>query len=103
MEAERLSRALGCRLIRTSVKEDVNVAAVFRHLAARCLAELREPPPSPEHTYHAGGALPHTRTISAFNPSHSAKSHNGTIILRSGKRAKNGKKKNVLKNACRLV
>lgn len=42
-EAELLARALGCRLIRTSVKEDVNVVAVFRHLAARCLAEMREP------------------------------------------------------------
>lgn len=38
-----MARALGCRLIRTSVKEDVNVAAVFRHLAARCLADMREP------------------------------------------------------------
>lgn len=38
-----LARALGCRLLQTSVKEDVNVAAVFRHLAARCLAEMREP------------------------------------------------------------
>lgn len=42
-EADLLARALGCRLLRTSVKEDVNVAAVFRHLAARCVAELREP------------------------------------------------------------
>lgn len=42
-EAELLARALGCRLIRTSVKEDVNVAAVFRHLAVRCLADMREP------------------------------------------------------------
>lgn len=41
-EAELLARALGCRLLRTSVKEDVNVNAVFRHLASRCLAELRE-------------------------------------------------------------
>lgn len=64
MEAERLSRALGCRLLRTSVKEDVNVAAVFRHLTARCLDELREPPDSPEYTITAGGALPHARTIS---------------------------------------
>lgn len=42
-EAELLARALGCRLVRTSVKEDVNVSAVFRHLAQRCLAELRDP------------------------------------------------------------
>lgn len=42
-EAELLARALGCRLLQTSVKEDVNVAAVFRHLASQCLAEMREP------------------------------------------------------------
>lgn len=42
-EADLLARALGCRLLQTSVKEDVNVAAVFRHLASRCLAEMREP------------------------------------------------------------
>lgn len=41
-EADLLARALGCRLLRTSVKEDINVNAVFRHLAARCLAELRD-------------------------------------------------------------
>lgn len=39
-EAELLARSLGCRLMRASVKEDVNVGAVFRHLASRCLAEL---------------------------------------------------------------
>ncbi|XP_019881891.2 ras-related protein Rab-23 [Aethina tumida] len=54
-EAELLARALGCRLLRTSVKEDVNVAAVFRHLAAKCLQELRDPrddyftSPTPHH------------------------------------------------------
>lgn len=42
-EADLLARALGCRILRTSVKEDVNVAAVFRHLAMRCLQEMREP------------------------------------------------------------
>lgn len=40
-EAELVARALGCRLMRASVKEDVNVGAVFRALAARCLADLR--------------------------------------------------------------
>lgn len=42
-EADLLARALGCKLIHTSVKEDVNVAAVFRHLASKCLAEIRDP------------------------------------------------------------
>ncbi|KAL3286782.1 hypothetical protein HHI36_001276 [Cryptolaemus montrouzieri] len=41
-EIELLARALGCKLIRTSVKEDLNVAAVFRHLASKCLAEMRD-------------------------------------------------------------
>lgn len=40
-EAERLGRALGCKLLRTSVKEDVGVMGVFRHLASRCLYEMR--------------------------------------------------------------
>lgn len=40
-EAERLSRALGCKLLRTSVKEDIGVMSVFRHLASRCLHEMR--------------------------------------------------------------
>lgn len=40
-EAERLGRALGCKLLRTSVKEDVGVVSVFRHLASRCLLEMR--------------------------------------------------------------
>lgn len=35
-EAEMLARHLGCRLIRTSVKEDVNVGSVFRYLATKC-------------------------------------------------------------------
>ncbi|XP_068893351.1 ras-related protein Rab-23-like [Tenebrio molitor] len=98
-EADLLARALGCRLLRTSVKEDVNVAAVFRHLAARCLAELRDPrdydyftTPTPHH--------PNSLTISAFSPSHSSKNHNGTIVLRPNKHKK---KKNVLKNACRIL
>lgn len=36
----------------------------------------------------------------AFSPSHSSKNHNGTIVLRSTKQKK---KKNVLKNACRIL
>ncbi|CAH1985886.1 unnamed protein product [Acanthoscelides obtectus] len=98
-EAELLARALGCRLIQTSVKEDLNVGAVFRHLAAQCLAELHDPkdfdyyPPAP----NAFG--PNHLTISAFNPSRSSKNQNGTIVLRPPKK----KKKNVLKHACRLL
>lgn len=35
-EVDQLARNLGCRLIRTSVKEDVNVSSVFRYLASKC-------------------------------------------------------------------
>lgn len=35
-EVEELSAHLKCRLIRTSVKEDVNVSLVFRYLATKC-------------------------------------------------------------------
>lgn len=96
-EADLLARALGCRLLRTSVKEDINVAAVFRHLAARCLAELRDP--RDDYCPTSNGHQP--VTINAFNPSQSSKNqHNGTIIL---KPTKHKKKKNVIKNACRIL
>ncbi|GJQ80819.1 Rab23 [Trypoxylus dichotomus] len=95
-EAELLARALGCKLIRASVKEDVNVAAVFRHLAAKCLQEMREP----REDYYPSPNGHHPVTISAFNPSHASKSQNGTIILRPNKHKK---KKNVLRSACRLL
>lgn len=59
-EADLLSRALGCRLIRTSVKEDVNVNAVFRHLAACCLQEMRQQ----DDDYAMNGNGLHPLTIS---------------------------------------
>jgi len=104
-EAELLARALGCCLVRTSVKEDLNVSAVFRHLAQRCIAELRDPR---EEEYLAGDyfsirqpAMHHNAlNISAFSPSHPSKHHTGTIVLRPHKHKK---KKNVLKNACRIL
>lgn len=104
-EAELLARSLGCRLLRTSVKEDVNVAAVFRHLATRCLAEMREPrddyySPTNGHGHHQHHHHHHHHTISAFSPSHNSKNQNGTIILRPNKHKK---RKNVLKNACRIL
>lgn len=40
-EAELLSRSIGAKLIKTSVKEDINVNAVFWYLATQCLAEIR--------------------------------------------------------------
>lgn len=57
-EVEMLARSVGCRLMRTSVKDDVNVNSVFRYLAARCLAELREQ--EEEYTMSGGGLHPFT-------------------------------------------
>ncbi|GBP35600.1 Ras-related protein Rab-23 [Eumeta japonica] len=94
-EAELVSRALGCRLMRASVKEDVNVAAVFRALAARCLADLRRAP-SPAPPAHD---LPRLTPIGTFTNHNS----NGTILLRPVKHRAGAKKKNVLKNACRIL
>lgn len=67
-----LSRALGCRLMRTSVKDDINVNSVFRYLAARCLAELHEQ----EEEYSIGNCV-HPFTISklpCLNPPPSGQS-----------------------------
>lgn len=100
-EADLLARALGCRLLRTSVKEDINVNAVFRQLAARCLAELREPrfddfcPPPPPH---ATGLPP----LAAFSPQRHQNGH--TIVLKPVSAKQHKKKKSkVLKNACRIL
>ncbi|XP_044746642.1 ras-related protein Rab-23 [Coccinella septempunctata] len=101
-EVDLLARALGCKLIRTSVKEDLNVAAVFRHLASKCLAELHDTNDFDYITAPNHHHLPNSLTISAFSPSHSSKNHNnGTIVLRPNKHHK--KKKNVLKNACKIL
>lgn len=102
-EADLLARALGCKLLRTSVREDINVNAVFRHLAACCLAELHLQ--EEEYALSGGSNGIHPLTISAFSPTmQNGKSHhsNGTIILRPGKQ-KSHKKKNVLRNACRIL
>ncbi|XP_045474979.1 ras-related protein Rab-23 [Harmonia axyridis] len=101
-EVELLARALGCKLIRTSVKEDLNVATVFRHLASKCLTELHDTHDFDYITAPTHHHLPNALTISAFSPSHSSKNHNnGTIVLRPNKNHK--KKKNVLKNACKIL
>lgn len=41
-EADMLSKNMSCRLIRTSVKEDVNVSSVFRYLATKCFQLMRQ-------------------------------------------------------------
>jgi len=99
-EVDLLARSLGCKLIHASVKEDVNVNAIFRHLASRCLAELRRE----EEEYSMGSNGLHPLTISAFSPSanHKTNHTNGTIVLKSGK-LKNRKKKNFFRDTCRLL
>ncbi|XP_041984331.1 ras-related protein Rab-23 isoform X2 [Aricia agestis] len=89
-EAELVAAALGCRLMRASVKEDVNVGAVFRALASRCLADARQEAP------RAPQPVPLIGTFTNHNS-------NGTILLRPTKHRAAGKKKNVLKNACRIL
>lgn len=61
-EVDQLAKLLGCRHMLTSVKEDVNVNAVFRHLASRCLAELRRE--EEEYTMSSNGL--HPLTISEY-------------------------------------
>nr|KAF7427040.1 hypothetical protein H0235_006734 [Vespula pensylvanica] len=106
-EAERLGRALGCKLLRTSVKEDVGVMSVFRHLASRCLHEMRRNDNDYQddlRLYSTGPRSP--SVISAFSPNGSTccrNSGNGTIVLRSGGKTRNHKKKNFVKSACRLL
>ncbi|XP_063701928.1 ras-related protein Rab-23 [Culicoides brevitarsis] len=73
-EVEELSARLKCRLIRTSVKEDVNVSLVFRYLATKCYQLINS-----EYT-----VLPSTQpTISHLNPTFQSK---GTIVLRPTKK-----------------
>ncbi|XP_073953973.1 RAS oncogene family member Rab23 [Choristoneura fumiferana] len=93
-EAELVARALGCRLMRASVKEDVNVGAVFRALAARCLADQRR-----DDDERAPPPCAHAPVIGNFTNLNS----NGTILLRPVKARPGGKKKNVLRNACRIL
>uniref|UniRef100_U5EVL0 Ras-related protein Rab-23 n=1 Tax=Corethrella appendiculata TaxID=1370023 RepID=U5EVL0_9DIPT len=85
-EAENLARSLGCRLIRTSVKEDVNVASVFRYLATKCHQAMKQQYSTVVQTIQP--------TISAYSPSFQSKT-NGTIVLRPSK--KSTKRKNVFK------
>ncbi|XP_045777674.1 ras-related protein Rab-23-like [Maniola jurtina] len=92
-EAELVARALGCRLMRASVKEDVNVGAVFRALAARCLADMRR-----EHS--TDSPPPCVAPVIGTFTNHNS---NGTILLRPTKHRSGGKKKNVLKSACRIL
>lgn len=58
-EVDMLARSLGCKLICTSVKDDVNVNNVFRYLATRCLMEIQKE----EQEYMSGNGMHQTYTI----------------------------------------
>lgn len=131
-EAERLGRALGCKLLRTSVKEDIGVMSVFRHLASRCLHEMRRSDDDYQDDLRLYSAEPRSPSVistsrlnclvealirlarmtlrllftGAFSPDGSMCGRNvgnGTIILRPGGKTKSHKKRNFVKNACRLL
>ncbi|KAH8416960.1 hypothetical protein KR222_000211 [Zaprionus bogoriensis] len=91
-EVETLAKMLNCRLIRTSVKEDINVASVFRYLATKChqlMTQSYDPSTSGDSnsTQHQSTHPPYstTPTISAFSPTFT-KSSSGTIVLRPAKK-----------------
>lgn len=58
-EVDILARSLGCKLIHTSVKDDVNVNNVFRYLTTRCLMEIQRE----EQEYMSGNGIHQTYTI----------------------------------------
>lgn len=90
-ESETLARNLGVRLFRTSVKEDLNVAGVFRYLATNCHELIKQ-------QYNT--VLPLSPTIGQFIPTFHSKS-NGTIILTRPLK-KSSKKKTMLKK-CGMI
>ncbi|CAO1354525.1 unnamed protein product [Diamesa serratosioi] len=91
-ESELLARNLGCRLFRTSVKEDLNVAAVFRYLATKCHQLIKQ-------QYNT--VLPiSSPTISQFSPTFHSKSKGTIILTRPSKKAH--KRKSMLKK-CRIL
>uniref|UniRef100_A0A1A9ZZZ2 Ras-related protein Rab-23 n=1 Tax=Glossina pallidipes TaxID=7398 RepID=A0A1A9ZZZ2_GLOPL len=96
-EVESLTKQLNCKLIRTSVKEDVNVASVFRYLATKChqLSQasynehmssnnIHDPSSGLSNGVHSSSHDSHNKTISAFSPTYtkSKSTNNSTIVLK---------------------
>ncbi|XP_017044279.1 ras-related protein Rab-23 [Drosophila ficusphila] len=87
-EVETLAKLLNCRLIRTSVKEDINVASVFRYLATKChqlMTQSYDQAASGNQQNSSHPPYSSTPTISAFSPTFT-KSSSGTIVLRPAKK-----------------
>lgn len=91
-EVETLAKMLNCRLIRTSVKEDINVASVFRYLATKChqlMTQTYDQVTGCNNSTQLASTHPpysNTPTISAFSPTFT-KSSSGTIVLRPAKKS----------------
>ncbi|XP_067647765.1 ras-related protein Rab-23 [Eurosta solidaginis] len=117
-EVETLARNLNCRLIRTSVKEDVNVASVFRYLATKCHQLMLNESCDQSNTHNTGGNYGgsggssgyngvgssggHKPTISAFSPTFT-KSNSGTIVLRAAKKSATAQKHKFVLKKCGIL
>ncbi|XP_030376447.1 ras-related protein Rab-23 [Scaptodrosophila lebanonensis] len=106
-EVETLARQLNCRLIRTSVKEDINVASVFRYLATKCqqlMTQSYEQATQAHNQQHNSHHAPFsTPTISAFSPTFT-KSSSGTIVLRPAKKGSNvARKRKIVLKKCGIL
>lgn len=114
------------------MKEDIGVMSVFRHLASRCLHEMRRSDDDYQDDLRLYSAEPRSPSVismsrfnclaeacnsysifmfcfsftGAFSPDGTMcgrNAGNGTIILRPGGKTKSHKKRNFVKNACRLL
>lgn len=112
-EVETLARNLNCRLIRTSVKEDVNVASVFRYLATKCHQLMLGESTEQSYTHNGGiggsgggssgvNGGSHQPTISAFSPTFT-KSNSGTIVLRAAKKSSTARKRKIVLKKCGIL
>lgn len=107
-EVETLAQQLNCRLIRTSVKEDVNVASVFRYLATKChqLSQASYLEHNQQASNANGGGLNYHpeshKTISAFSPTFTkSKTTPGTIKLQ--KSSSTARKRKIILKKCGIV
>lgn len=96
-EVETLARNLGCRLIRTSVKEDVNVASVFRYLATKCHQIMTQ---SYSTVDDQGNGTDQRLNISACSPTFIKSQNSGTISLRPGKKSSLARKRKIVLKKC---
>lgn len=103
-EAEDLAKRLKLRFYRTSVKEDLNVSDVFRHLSSKYLQQMNDvidaPSEKPPATIENHFLSSNPNKNLQFG-SRNSKQINGTISLHHQSRSKSGKK--LLKRTCSLT